>query len=158
MMMVRKLLAIAVVGAVCCLPSSRAQFPGGNLNAFISNTMNQAMGAGNNAMAYSQQVQQQAQTYANQVTAQAMSNANNMVRGIAGGNVDARTCGVLSQTSSSSCANGHCCSISQKVLACNGKLQAGANINGRDSACCYLLKNNKTGKLAMMCAGECILQ
>lgn len=64
----------------------------------------------------------------------------------------APACATLVKTATSSCSNGVCCAIEQRVTACPDHTTAVAKINGVPAACCVVLVSKKTGVPAAFCA------
>lgn len=99
------------------------------------------------------QAQAQAAAVSNSVATGTTSSSSSATgTGLVGG-VPASTCGTLSKTQSSSCANGKCCAVSQQVSACKGRLTATSTVNGKSSTCCVVLLDTKyKNRPAFFCA------
>lgn len=75
-------------------------------------------------------------------TASSSSAAFNAANAAGGG------CATPLKTTSSSCANGACCEIAQRITLCPDHTTALASINGAEGACCVVLHHNKNGPAA----------
>jgi hypothetical protein len=67
-------------------------------------------------------------------------------------------CRTVTDTQSSSCANGACCSVKQRVTACPRHTTALAEVNGVQGACCVVLvREDASGKKAVSRGGALLL-